>query len=243
LIREFGAIRRQHRHPNSLAAGAAGVYYHRAMHLNADLRRQYEGRPLSRRDLHPNPIEQFGRWFDDASSHQVIDPNAMVLATADAMGRPSARYVLLKHFDDEGFVFFTDTLSVKGMNLNENPRAALVFYWAQCSRQIRIEGKVVPVDEDLARSYFDSRPRGSRLAALISHQSRVVKSRRLLEQRLAEADAKYAGQTIPMPPSWGGYRIQPHKIEFWQGRENRLHDRFVYRLRGEDDWIIERLYP
>jgi pyridoxamine 5'-phosphate oxidase len=229
--------------PYSLASDPVLLYYHRVMHFNADLRRQYEGRPLCRQDLHPDPIEQFRCWFDEASEHKVVDPNAMVLATADAMGRPSARYVLLKHFDHRGFVFFTDTLSVKGMNLNENPQVALVFYWAQFNRQIRIEGKAALVDAELSRTYFDSRPRGSRLAALISHQSRVVESRRFLEESLAEADAEFKGKDIPMPPSWGGYRIHPHKIEFWQGRENRLHDRFVYRRRGEDEWLIERLYP
>lgn len=215
------------------------------MHFNADLRRQYEGSPLCRRDLHPDPIEQFRRWFEEAEQLQIVDANAMVLATADAQARPSARYVLLKHFDHEGFVFFTDTSSVKGMTLSENPRAALVLYWVQCNRQIRIEGRVVRVASEMAETYFASRPRGSRLAARISRQSRAVESRQSLEQRLAEADEEFEGRDIPMPSRWGGYRVQPERIEFWQGRENRLHDRFVYRReRGSgQDWIIERLYP
>lgn len=215
------------------------------MRFNADLRRQYEGRPLCRRDLDPDPMEQFRSWFDEAAHGPVVEANAMVLATADATGRPSARYVLLKHFDRSGFVFFTDTSSVKGIALRENPRAALVFYWAAFNRQIRIEGRTARVEPGTARDYFDSRPRGSRLAASISQQSRVVESRRLLEERLAEADEKFPGQEVPMPPSWGGYRVSPDRLEFWQGRENRLHDRFVYRRQpeGEGDWIIERLYP
>lgn len=213
------------------------------MHFNADLRRQYEGRPLCRQELKSDPIEQFRSWFDEAAQAQVIDPNAMVLATADAVGRPSARYVLLKHFDHRGFVFFTDMLSAKGLNLSENPQAALVFYWAPLSRQIRVEGPAIPVEQEIARVYFDSRPRGSRLAALISHQSRIVKSRHVLEQRLEEADRKFPGDEIPLPPSWGGYRVQPERIEFWQGRVNRLHDRFVYRNHADGSWTIERLYP
>ncbi len=215
------------------------------MHFNADLRRQYEGSPLSRKDLHPDPIEQFRHWFEEAARQQIADANAMVLATADALARPSARYVLLKLFDERGFVFFTDTLSAKGMNLTENPRAALAFYWAQFSRQVRIEGQAEAVDSEMARTYFNSRPRGSRLAALISHQSRVVPSRQVLEKRLAEAETRLADQDVPMPDNWGGYRVRPDRIEFWQGRENRLHDRFVYRRKDkeEDGWIIERLYP
>jgi len=194
-------------------------------------------------DLDPNPFVQFERWFDDAKRAQPQMPEAMTLATADAEGAVSARIVLLKSFDARGFVFFTNYNSRKSCQLRENPRAALVFYWPSVERQVRVEGAVVKTTEEESDAYFSTRPRGSQLGAWASEQSRVIAGRGDLDERFRQMDSTYRDLAIPRPPHWGGYRLIPITIEFWQGRADRLHDRFAYRLREAKDWVIERMAP
>jgi pyridoxamine 5'-phosphate oxidase len=208
----------------------------------ADLRREYARARLDERDVHPDPIAQFAAWFSDAQTAAVEEPNAMVLATSTPDGAPSARVVLLKGFDDRGFVFFTDYRSRKGGELEANPRAALVLYWVELERQVRITGGVTRTSPDESSAYYRSRPLGSRLGAWVSHQSRPIPSREALETGLREAERRFADGEVPLPPSWGGYRVRPETIEFWQGRENRLHDRIRY-VRDGDRWTVERLAP
>ena len=208
----------------------------------SDLRKEYTRAGLDESDAAADPIEQFRRWFEEALAANLHEPNAMTLATASSDGRPSARVVLLKGFDARGFVFYTNYEGRKGRELEENTRAALVFYWSELERQVRIEGSVSRVPEEEADAYYASRPRGSRLGAWASEQSRAVEGRAVLERRLSELEDKYEGREIPRPPFWGGYRVEPVTIEFWQGRENRLHDRLVYRRSG-DRWGRERLQP
>jgi pyridoxamine 5'-phosphate oxidase len=191
-----------------------------------------------------NPIRQFEEWFRVLSSHGVSEQDAtsMTLATATADGQPSARIVLLKSFDERGFVFYTNYDSRKGDELSDNPRACLLFYWPQVWRQVRIEGAVEKVTADESDAYFSSRPLGSRIGAWASNQSEVVEGRQTLEQQFAEMSARY-GDQVPRPPHWGGYRVKPAVIEFWQGRDNRLHDRLRYSLQDNGSWLIERLAP
>ena len=198
---------------------------------------------LDEADLAVDPLEQFDAWLADAKAAGILEPYAMTLATATPGGEPSARMVLLRGFDDRGFVFYTNHESVKGRALAENPTAALVFYWDVLGRQVRIEGSVERLPTDESEAYFTSRPRGSRIAAWASDQSRVVPGGRAeLEKRFRDAEARFGPHDIPLPPFWGGYRVVPDSIEFWHSRENRLHDRLRYR-RTTDEWVVERLAP
>lgn len=197
---------------------------------------------LSRRDLHENPVEQFRRWFADASRLEGRDATAMTLATADASGRPSARIVLLKAFDEEGFRFFTNYNSQKGRELVQNPQATLLFWWEDLARQVRITGEVKRVKESESDAYFQSRIRGSQIGAWASPQSEVIPSRAFLEERLEEAGRQFGDGAVARPPHWGGFCLIPEEFEFWLGGYNRLHDRFRY-LRHHERWVIERLGP
>ena len=210
----------------------------------ANLRQDYTKDGLREIDLETNPFKQFKTWFDQALNAQLPEPNAMTLATSTMEGKPSARMVLLKDFSDRGFVFYTNYLSHKGQELATNPQAALVFWWAQLERQVRIEGKVCQISPQESDEYFHSRPINSQLGAWVSNQSQIVNSREVLEQRQEELIVQYEGQIIPRPPHWGGFRVVPTEIEFWQGRPSRLHDRLLYRLQEDNNkWLIERLSP
>ena len=208
----------------------------------AGFRHEYIGKGLRRRDLDPDPIKQFNNWFTAAFNAQILDANAMTLATC-VDGKPSARVVLLKDFDGRGFVFFTNYDSEKGRQLEKNPNAALVFYWMEVERQIRIQGKVKKTSRAESEEYFHSRPIGAQLGAWASHQSETIDARRVLNARLEEMKQRFAEGSIPLPPHWGGYRLKPERIEFWQGRPDRLHDRFRYTLRRDGYWKIDRLAP
>lgn len=209
----------------------------------ADLRKDYALQSLSEAEVKPNPLQQFQIWFDQAIAAEVPEPNAMTLATATPEGIPAARIVLLKGLDEQGFMFYTNYESRKGQELAANPRAALVFWWAELERQVRIEGTVEKVAEAEAIAYFQSRPVGSRLGAWASNQSQVIRDRQVLEQRLQDLTQQYQDQEIPKPAHWGGYRVIPTAIEFWQGRPSRLHDRLRYRQESGNQWKIERLAP
>ena len=194
-------------------------------------------------DLDKSPFRQFARWFDDAKQSQPLHHEAMVVSTCGADGIVSSRVSLLKHFDEHGFVFFTNYNSRKGQQISENPRAGLCFFWLTLERQVRVEGVAVKTTAEESDAYFATRPRGSQIGAWASSQSAVIPGRGDLDARFAELEACYKERQIPRPPHWGGYRVIPVEIEFWQGRPDRLHDRFVYRLREPKDWIIERLSP
>jgi len=207
-----------------------------------DRRKDYHLFELHESDVSPDPIEQFAKWFEDAEAAKIVEPTVMTLATADIIGKPAARIVLLKGFDARGFVFFTNKTSRKGRELEENPRASLVFWWEELERQVRIDGDVTDIIPDEAEKYFHSRPVASQIGAWVSNQSGVIASRAELDEREAEYSEKFAGKQIPMPDYWGGYRVIPTAIEFWQGRRSRLHDRLRYSLIKEE-WKIERLAP
>lgn len=209
----------------------------------AGLGRDHKRSGLEEADLDADPFVQFGRWLDEALDAGIELPNAMTLATAGPDALPSARMVLLKGFDERGFVFYTNYESRKGRQLDSNPNAALVFYWSALERQIGITGGVTRVDRPEAEEYFNSRPLGSRLGAWASRQSEVIESRNELEGRLAELGERFAEGSVPLPAHWGGYRLVPTSIEFWQSRPNRLHDRFRYSREQGEMWMIERLSP
>jgi pyridoxamine 5'-phosphate oxidase len=206
------------------------------------VRKEYSRHSLDELDVELNPFVQFHHWYEEANNAALPEPNAMVLATASAEGRPSARVVLLKAFDERGFVFFTNYEGRKSAEMAANPQAALLFFWAELHRQIRIEGSVERTSKQESEQYFSSRPFESRLSAWASRQSSVIPSRSYLEQKMSDLKDRYKNQEIPLPPFWGGFRLQPQAFEFWQGRENRLHDRIRYLLRG-GVWEIERLSP
>jgi len=209
----------------------------------ADLRREYSLTGLRKADLAGDPLQQFRHWFDQALAAGTNEPNAMVLATADAAGKPSTRVVLLKGLDERGFVFFTNCESRKARELAVNRHAALNFFWVELERQVCVTGSVTQVPREEAEAYFKTRPRGSRLGAWASKQSDTVPSREVLEARLQELEKKYPGEEIPLPPFWGGYVLAPGEIDFWQGRPNRLHDRFRYSKQSDGRWLVERLSP
>jgi|SRR5215210_2900949 len=208
----------------------------------SSLRQEYTSAGLREADVDRDPIVQFQTWFENAIDAGLHEPNAMILATATRGGRTSARTVLLKGYDQQGFVFYTNYEGRKADDLEANPACALLFYWGELARQVRIEGRAVRLSGEASDTYFASRPRGSRIGAWASEQSRPIENRTVLEQRVRTLETEYEGREIPRPPFWGGYRVEPDTIEFWQGRENRLHDRLVYR-REDGAWRIERLQP
>ncbi len=207
-----------------------------------DLRREYMKAALSERDVPADPFVLFDRWFTDAVRAEVRDANAMTLATADATGAPSARIVLLKGLDTRGFVFYTDYRSRKAEELDANPHAALLFYWPELERQVRVTGRVSRVAREETEAYFATRPRGSRIGAWASEQSHIIPGRSTLDAAVAEVEKRFADADVPAPPHWGGFRVMPDAVEFWQGRSNRLHDRLRY-VRAGDGWRVERLAP
>ena len=208
----------------------------------ADLREEYRREQLDEGAIAADPLKQFERWFAQAREAEALEPNAMALATTGSDGHPNVRMVLLKEADARGFVFFTDYRSQKGEELAKHAHAALCFWWGALERQVRISGAVERVSSEESAAYFQSRPRGSRLGAWASAQSSVITTREGLERRHVELDAEYPGEEIPLPPHWGGYRVQPEAYEFWQGRPSRLHDRIRYRLVA-GGWIVDRLSP
>jgi pyridoxamine 5'-phosphate oxidase len=207
----------------------------------ADLRKDYTQTGLEQGD--PSPFKQFELWFNQAVAADLLEPNAMTLATVTSEGKPDARIVLLKGFDARGFVFYTNFLSQKGQELAANPHAALVFLWGDLERQVRVVGSVEKATDIEADTYFQSRPLGSRLGAWASTQSEVIPSREFLETRMAMLETEYQGREIPRPDHWGGFRVVPTEMEFWQGRPSRLHDRLRYRLQEKGAWMIDRLAP
>jgi pyridoxamine 5'-phosphate oxidase len=209
----------------------------------AALRQDYSQRGLRRSELDPDPIRQFNAWLEEAVGHSLIEPNAMTLATVDAEGQPWSRTVLLKICDSRGFAFFTNYDGAKGRQIAGNPRAALTFWWAALERQVNVTGPVTKTSHEENEAYFHSRPPGSQLGAWASAQSAIVADRAELEREFAEALAKFGETNIPLPPHWGGYRLRPQTIEFWQGQRSRLHDRLRYTRQAEDAWRIERLSP
>lgn len=209
----------------------------------ADLRKDYTLKDLNENEIDKNPFIQFKIWFNQSVAAQLPEPNAMTLATCTPDGKPSARMVLLKDIDERGFVLFTNYKSQKGQEISVNPQAALVFWWAELERQVRIVGTVEKISSAQSDSYFEVRPPFSRLGAWASNQSQVIANRDVLEAQLIEFQRQYENQEVPRPPHWGGFRVIPQEIEFWQGRSSRLHDRLRYTLIDNGNWKIERLSP
>jgi len=211
-------------------------------HSIADIRKDYKLKSLREEDVLSNPIDQFTNWWNEAVNSKIEEVNAMTLATATTDGFPSARIVLLKGFTNEGFMFFTNYESHKGKELAMNPRASLVFFWKELERQIRIEGTVEKVSEAESEAYFASRPAASKIGAWASPQSTAIENREVIEGNVVKYETLFAGENVPKPPHWGGYIVKPAKVEFWQGRRSRLHDRILY-TRKDEQWTIERLAP
>ncbi|WP_423737054.1 pyridoxamine 5'-phosphate oxidase [Chitinophaga caseinilytica] len=209
----------------------------------ADLRQDYRRATLNEREVAAHPVQQFDHWWQEVLAGEIEEPNAMTLATCTPGGMPSARIVLLKSFDEKGFMFFTNYESRKGQELAENPRATLLFFWKELERQVRVEGRVVKVAPAVSDEYFDSRPVGSRIGAIASPQSRVIPGREALEEKVKSLEAQYLQHAPHRPEHWGGYLVVPEKVEFWQGRSSRLHDRLLYTLEPAGSWKIERLAP
>ena len=209
----------------------------------ADIRHDYQLKSLLEADVSPNPYNQFTAWWNQAIESRIDEVNAMTLATASATGVPSARIVLLKSVDEEGFVFFTNYNSKKGNDLEENPKASLVFFWKELERQVRISGIVKKINAAYSDEYYNSRPLGSRIGAWASPQSTVIASREVIEKNIIEIESRFTANNISRPPHWGGYIVMPTVIEFWQGRPSRLHDRVQYTLMKGTEWKIERLAP
>lgn len=209
----------------------------------ADMRKDYSLAGLLEKDLAKNPFRQFEQWFQEAGAAKIAEPNAMTLATTGRDGRPAARTVLLKGCDGRGFVFYTNYESRKGRELDANPRATLLFPWVAMERQIIVEGPVARVTREESEAYFHSRPRQSQLAAWASPQSTAVAGRAVIEESYRVVEKKYEGREVPLPPNWGGFRLAPETVEFWQGRRSRLHDRLRYRRETGGDWVVERLAP
>ncbi|HRO43199.1 MAG TPA: pyridoxamine 5'-phosphate oxidase [Flavipsychrobacter sp.] len=208
----------------------------------AAIRTDYQLAALNETTVGNDPFAFFGKWFLEAQAAEVIEVNAMTLATVDAQNKPHARIVLLKGLDEKGFVFFTNYDSAKGKEIDANPYAALVFFWQELERQVRIEGSVVRISEEESDSYFASRPEGSKIGAWSSPQSQIIEDRSILEKNYSAFEQKFSGNSIPRPEYWGGYRVIPNKVEFWQGRSNRMHDRVVF-LRRVNEWSNVRLAP
>ncbi len=209
----------------------------------SSMREEYVNQGLRRKDLDDNPIKQFEKWFEQAMSADLIEPNAMSLATVREDMMPSIRTVLLKFFDESGFVFFSNYESVKAKQLEQNPKAAIHFAWLGLERQVKIEGVIERISSTKSLKYFLSRPKGNQIGAWVSQQSQVISSRSVLEAKFNEIKNKFVKGEIPFPSFWGGYILKPQKIEFWQGAKHRLHDRFVYTLKEDNKWQIDRLAP
>jgi pyridoxamine 5'-phosphate oxidase len=220
----------------------AGIDFSRLSESIAHIGREHNRPPLDETDVGHDPFELFGIWMTEALEAGIDLPNAMSLATADSKGVPSARMVLLKSFDEEGFIFFSNYKSRKGRDLEQNPNAALIFYWGPLERQVCVAGPVERIGRERSTQYFDSRPLGSRLSAWVSRQSSVIGSREELESAVREAEEQFAGRGVPLPPHWGGFLLRPERIEFWQSRPNRLHDRFHFTREGST-WRRDRLSP
>ena len=209
----------------------------------AAMRKVYQLQSLLEEDVDPDPLKQFGTWWKQAVNASIEEPNAMTLATATLSGRPSARIVLLKAIQGKGFVFFTNYLSRKGTEIDENPFVSLLFFWKELERQVRIEGKITKTSTEESDAYFFSRPLESRIGAWSSPQSSVIESRKFLEENAEKFREEFGTENVPRPDFWGGYLVEPHAIEFWQGRPGRLHDRIRYFLDEKESWTIERLAP